>query len=87
MENGDFNWIMPDKFLAFAGPHDKSRVENGYPLHSPESYFQYFRTHGISTIIRLNKKLYDAKRFVEGGFDHHDLFFVDGSIPNDTILR
>lgn len=28
-ENGDFNWIIPSKFLAFSGPHPKSKVENG----------------------------------------------------------
>lgn len=28
-ENGDLNWIIPGKFLAFSGPHPKSKVENG----------------------------------------------------------
>ncbi|XP_066912800.1 dual specificity protein phosphatase CDC14A-like [Clytia hemisphaerica] len=87
VENGDFNWIIPGKFLAFAGPHDRSGIENGYPLHSPESYFEYFKKHNISTVIRLNKKLYDAKRFKNGGFGHYDLFFTDGSIPNDSIIK
>lgn len=59
----------------------------GYPLHSPESYFEYFNKHGVSTIIRLNKKLYHAKRFINGGFEHYDLFFTDGSIPNDNIVK
>ncbi|XP_068093758.1 dual specificity protein phosphatase CDC14B-like isoform X8 [Hyperolius riggenbachi] len=27
-ENGDFNWIIPKKFLAFSGPHHKSKMEN-----------------------------------------------------------
>ncbi|XP_056629412.1 dual specificity protein phosphatase CDC14B isoform X3 [Triplophysa dalaica] len=85
-ENGDFNWIIPGKFLAFSGPHPKSKIENGYPLHAPEAYFPYFRKHDITTIIRLNKKMYDAKRFTDMGFSHHDLFFVDGSTPNDVIL-
>ncbi|XP_057212933.1 dual specificity protein phosphatase CDC14B isoform X2 [Triplophysa rosa] len=110
-ENGDFNWIIPGKFLAFSGPHPKSKIENGacgaesvetvsrmrtamrtsvsvlrYPLHAPEAYFPYFRKHNITTIIRLNKKMYDAKRFTDMGFSHHDLFFVDGSTPNDVIV-
>ncbi|XP_061756023.1 dual specificity protein phosphatase CDC14B isoform X7 [Nerophis ophidion] len=50
-ENGDLNWIIPGKFLAFSGPHPKSKIEN------------------------------------DSGFEHHDLFFVDGSTPNDTIVR
>ncbi|XP_036442105.1 dual specificity protein phosphatase CDC14AB isoform X4 [Colossoma macropomum] len=87
VENGDFNWIVPGKFLAFSGPHPKSKVENGYPLHAPEAYFPYFRKHNITTIIRLNKKIYDAKRFTDAGFDHYDLFFVDGSTPSDVIAR
>ncbi|XP_036434680.1 dual specificity protein phosphatase CDC14B isoform X1 [Colossoma macropomum] len=85
-ENGDFNWIVPGKFLAFSGPHPKSKIENGYPLHAPEAYFPYFRKHNITTVVRLNKKMYDAKRFTDMGFDHHDLFFVDGSTPNDAIV-
>lgn len=31
--------------------------------------------------------MYDAKRFTDMGFEHHDLFFVDGSTPNDSIVR
>ena len=29
VENGDFNWLVPNKFLAFCGPHPKSKIENG----------------------------------------------------------
>uniref|UniRef100_A0A8C1LK45 Vascular cell adhesion molecule 1b n=1 Tax=Cyprinus carpio TaxID=7962 RepID=A0A8C1LK45_CYPCA len=87
VENGDLNWIMPDKLLAFSGPHPKSKIENGYPLHAPEAYFPYFRKHNVTTIVRLNKKIYEAKRFTDAGFDHYDLFFVDGSTPSDVITR
>ena len=87
VENGDLNWILPNKFIAFCGPHAKSRVENGYHLHSPESYFPYFRKHNVTTIVRLNKKIYEARRFTENGFDHRDLFFIDGSTPSDDIMK
>jgi cell division cycle 14 len=87
VENGDLNWIVPNKFIAFCGPHSKSIVENGYALHSPETYFPYFRKNNVTTIIRLNKKLYDANRFLDNGFDHRDLFFIDGSTPSDAIMR
>ncbi|XP_070817554.1 dual specificity protein phosphatase CDC14AB isoform X3 [Chaetodon trifascialis] len=87
VENGDLNWIVPGKFLAFSGPHPKTKVENGYPLHAPESYFPYFRKHNVTTVVRLNKKIYDSKRFADAGFDHHDLFFSDGSTPSDIIAR
>ncbi|KAK6179388.1 hypothetical protein SNE40_011761 [Patella caerulea] len=87
VENGDFNWIVPNKYLAFCGPHAKSRIENGYPLHAPEAYFPYFRKHNVTHIVRLNKKIYDARRFTDAGFDHTDLFFIDGSVPSDSIVR
>lgn len=62
-------------------------LSEGYPLHAPEAYFPYFRKHNVTTIIRLNKKIYDARRFTDAGFSHCDLFFVDGSTPSDGIVR
>lgn len=62
-------------------------VVAGYPLHAPEAYFPYFRKHNVTSVVRLNKKIYDAKRFTDAGFDHYDLFFVDGSTPSDLITR
>lgn len=85
VENGDLNWIVPRKLLAFSGPHAKSKIENGYPLHAPEAYFTYFRKRNVTTIIRLNKKIYDSKRFTDANFEHFDLFFPDGSTPSDAI--
>lgn len=41
----------------------------------------------MTTIVRLNKKIYDARRFTDAGFDHYDLFFIDGSTPSDNIVR
>lgn len=87
VENGDFNWIVPGKFLAFSGPHPKSKIENGYPLHAPEAYFPYFKKHNVTAVVRLNKKIYEAKRFTDAGFEHYDLFFIDGSTPSDNIVR
>ncbi|XP_057318083.1 dual specificity protein phosphatase CDC14B isoform X2 [Microplitis mediator] len=87
VEYGDLNWIVPDKFIAFCGPHAKLNNENGYPLHAPESYFSYFRQNNVTTIVRLNKKIYDASQFINAGFDHRDLFFRDGSTPADSIVR
>jgi hypothetical protein len=36
VENGDLNWVLPAKFIAFAGPHNEHRWDNGYPLLAPE---------------------------------------------------
>lgn len=29
VESGDLSWIVPNKFIAFCGPHPKSKIENG----------------------------------------------------------
>ncbi|KAM8838129.1 dual specificity protein phosphatase CDC14AB-like isoform 2-T2 [Synchiropus picturatus] len=87
VENGDMNWIIPRKVLAFSSPHSRNKVENGYPLHAPETYFPYFRHHNITAVVRLNRKLYEGRRFEDAGFEHHDLPFQDGGIPTDLITR
>lgn len=28
-ENGDLNWIIPGRFIAFCGPYSRTRLENG----------------------------------------------------------
>lgn len=86
VENGDLNWIVPGKLLAFAGPHNTRGLENGYPVHCPDDYFEYFKRKNVEGVVRLNNKVYDRMRFVSAGFGHHELFFVDGSIPPDYIL-
>ncbi|XP_034744447.1 cell division cycle 14Aa [Etheostoma cragini] len=87
VENGDMNWIIPGKILAFSSPHAHSKIENGYPLHAPEAYFPYFRQNGITAVVRLNRKLYDSRQFEDAGIEHHDLFFLDGTTPSDLIIR
>uniref|UniRef100_UPI00358EDE98 dual specificity protein phosphatase CDC14C-like isoform X1 n=2 Tax=Myxine glutinosa TaxID=7769 RepID=UPI00358EDE98 len=87
VESGDLNWIVPSRFLAFSGPHPKSKIENGYPVHAPDAYIPYFKKHGVTVVVRLNKKMYDARRFTDAGIAHHDLFFPDGSVPSLEIVR
>ncbi|KAM7378745.1 hypothetical protein PAMP_004344 [Pampus punctatissimus] len=87
VENGDMNWIIPGKILAFSSPHPRSKIENGYPLHAPEAYFAYFRQNDVTAVVRLNRKLYEGRRFEDVGFEHHDLFFLDGTTPSDLIIR
>lgn len=59
----------------------------GYPFHAPEAYFAYFRQNDVTAVIRLNRKLYDGRRFEDSGFEDHDLFFLDGTTPSDLIVR
>ena len=84
MGNGDLN-LMGPKFLAFASPHH-TRCTDGYPTSMPEDLFEVFRQHGVTDIVRLNKVTYDSERFKAGGFQFHDLFFTDGSVPPDDIV-
>jgi cell division cycle 14 len=86
VENGDFNWMVPGKFLALAGPHNVRHVDRGYPHLCPEDYFAYFRSTGVTDVVRLNKRLYEREKFLRAGFEHHDLFFTDGSTPPRRIL-
>ncbi|KAM8851101.1 dual specificity protein phosphatase CDC14AB-like isoform 3-T3 [Spinachia spinachia] len=87
VENGDINWMIPGKVLAFSSPHSHSKMEKGYRLYAPEAYFDYFRQNGIKAVVRLNRKLYNSRKFEEAGFEHHDLFFHDGTTPSDLIIR
>lgn len=84
VENGDSNWILPGKFLAFCD--EKEKRSKSYPYHEPDKYFNYFRTNGVTTVIRLNARQYDGTRFTRAGFVHRDLYFPDGSAPTDAIL-
>ena len=37
-------------------------------------------------VIRLNKKSYDASRFINNGIKHLDLYFIDGTAPPEDIV-
>ena len=52
----------------------------------PEDYWQYFKQSNVGAVVRLNNKVYNAKRFIEGGFKHHEMYFPDGSCPSDDIV-
>jgi cell division cycle 14 len=34
----------------------------------------------------LNTKTYEASGFTKEGIKHHDMYFPDGSVPNNTII-
>lgn len=87
VENGDLNWIVPGKFVAFCGPAAKPTEYVGFRAMTPEDYWDYFRAKGVQAVVRLNKKVYDSRRFKDGGFIHHEMYFPDGSCPTDTILH
>jgi cell division cycle 14 len=87
IENGDFNWIIPGKFLAFSNPSNANDDHYGYYCYTPEDYVPIFKKLGITGVIRLNNQTYDEKRFTRRGIAHYDLFFTDGSCPSKHIIR
>eukprot|EP00249_Psilotum_nudum_P021677 c28198_g1_i2 orf=1171-2874(-) len=87
VENGDLNWIVPNKLVAFSGPGARPSEICGYRTLVPEDYVEYFKQSGVSAVIRLNKRLYDKRRFTEHGFSHYDLYFPDGSCPPERIVQ
>ncbi|KAI0982474.1 hypothetical protein GJ496_000276 [Pomphorhynchus laevis] len=89
VQNGDLNWIIPGKLLAFAGPRYTSEEKlDGTVHHTPAKYFDYFHKNNVKAIVRLNRKAYDESHFTAAGFEHYDLIFPDGSVPScNHILR
>ncbi|OMJ78244.1 hypothetical protein SteCoe_21969 [Stentor coeruleus] len=87
VENGDWNWIIPGRILAFASPAPSSYDENGLKMWTPEDYSNLFKRIGISAVVRLNNKTYEADRFTKNGIRHYDLYFLDGSVPSDNIIQ
>jgi len=87
VEQGDMNWIVPDKFLAFAGPSPTKLDPDGFPAFTPEDYVSIFKNGGIGLVVRLNKKQYDRRRFIDHSLKHVDLYFIDGSCPSRDIIQ
>ncbi len=86
IEHGDMNWVMPDKFLAFVGPSATPIDADGYPAFTPEDFVPAFKDAGVQLVVRLNKKLYDRRRFTDHGIKHVDMYFLDGSCPPREII-
>ena len=85
VENGDLNWVLPRKFIAFMGPVDQ--IGTNRRGNSPEDYLQVFRHFGVTHVVRLNEAKYDRTKFTKAGISHTDMFFIDGSTPSDAIVQ
>lgn len=85
IENGDLNFIIPNKFIAFMGPIDGAVRKPGQ--NSPEDYLQIFKHFNVTHVVRLNEPKYDASKFSKNGIKHSDLFFIDGSVPPQAIEK
>lgn len=88
VENGDLNWIVKGRILAFAGPSYQRYVSpEGYCTLSPDDYIPYFKEKKVDLVVRLNKKNYHERDFQQAGIRHVEHFFVDGSCPSMRILN
>lgn len=87
IENGGYNWIIPSKIVAFMCPAHDFKGRDGIKPPTPEQYVPIFQNLPISTIVRLNKATYESDRFTRHGFKFHDMYFIDGSVPSDKIVR
>ncbi|OHT07909.1 Dual specificity protein phosphatase CDC14A [Tritrichomonas foetus] len=86
VENGDMNWLIPNKLLAFASPYSTNLVQ-GFRVCTPSDIVPTFKEIGITRIVRLNNKTYEENIFKEAGFIHTELFFPDGTCPPPQILQ
>lgn len=66
--NGDMNWIVPGKFLAFSSPSQTKYDSDGYRTYTPECYAPIFDKLNVTCVVRLNNKsTYDRERFLKKG--------------------
>lgn len=87
VENGDWNWIIPNKLLAFSSPAPAARDAEGFRAWTPEDYGPLFKQLGVTAVVRLNQKTYDSERFTRQGIRHYDLYFIDGSCPSESLVK
>ncbi|KAG2885348.1 hypothetical protein PC129_g16714 [Phytophthora cactorum] len=91
LENGDINWIVPGKLIAFSGPQRERIVldaESGATTLLAKDYAALFRDINVTCVIRFNEfTTYDRKAFIHAGLRHIDMPFPDGSNPSDEILE
>lgn len=81
VDNGDLNWILPKKFVAFCTP--SNGVGHDQNL-SVEDYVKIFKPMKVTAVVRLNNPQYDGNKFKTAGIHHYDLEFPDGSCPEES---
>ncbi|KAJ3314777.1 Dual specificity protein phosphatase cdc14a [Blyttiomyces sp. JEL0837] len=58
-----------------------------YPACRIDDLIRLLKEKGVTTVVRLNNKIYDRKKFVDAGLEHVELYFPDGTTPPDGILK
>jgi cell division cycle 14 len=84
VDQGDFNEIPPH-FVAFASPQ---QTDYDSPLNLAfTQVLDYFETHQVKLVVRLNSFLYNKDEFVKRGIKHVDLVFDDGTCPTMLFVQ
>jgi cell division cycle 14 len=84
VDHGDLNWIVPNKLLAFSTPNDSET--RGMRSFSIERYAPILKKFGVKAVVRLNDRLYDESKLAKHGIKHRDIFFEDGSCPQQEHI-
>lgn len=84
VENGDLNWIVPNKFVAFCTPSNGTGRDQNL---SAEEYVKIFKQLKVGSVVRLNNPQYEGSKFKNNGINHYDLEFPDGSVPDEEKWR
>ncbi|OHT05058.1 hypothetical protein TRFO_06046 [Tritrichomonas foetus] len=85
VENGDMNWLIPGKLMAFATPYNTNILNGGWRVATPKDVLPIFKKYKINHVIRLCQKFYNEEVFKQGGLKHSELYFLDGTTPPMTI--
>lgn len=87
VDQGDFNEIPPH-FIAFASPSQTlAEQRDGTINYTCKQVLDYFVTHGVQLVVRLNSFLYDRAIFEDRGIKHIDLVFDDGTCPTMDYVK
>ena len=81
VENGDMNWVVKDRIIAFSEPHMISEEVNGVRTMTAEEYVKVFSDLHVGVVVRLNQPAYDRRLFTKNGIEHFDIYFPDGGLP------
>lgn len=54
VQNGDLNWVIPGKFIAFMGPSGRVKQPDDHFKTTPEDYIKPFERWGVKHVVRLN---------------------------------
>lgn len=75
VENGDMNWIIPNRFIAFMGPEDNiAPNRQSIRLWSTQDQANFFKKLNLGAVFRLNKNTtYNNNKFKSVGIDHFDM--------------